>query len=230
VAARGAGARARAARRVSAAPAPIVVVSGLPRAGTSLLMQMLAAGGLPVLADPERAPDASNPKGYLEWGGAKGLPRDPASIRAARGRAVKVVSALLASLPAGERYFVLFAERDPRDIEASQRAMLAQLAAARGGPAPPDDGLDAAALAAHVARVRAWLDAPEQRARFAVLAVHHADAIRAPREVAARIAAFLAPACAELGVALDVDAMAAAVDPALHRTRAGAESAARSAP
>lgn len=199
---------------------PVVVVSGLPRAGTSLLMQMLAAGGLPVLADAERPADASNPKGYLEWEAAKRLGRDSERIRAARGRAVKVVSALLAALPAGERYFVLFAERDPREIEASQRTMLARLAAARGEAAPADDGLDAAALATHVARVRAWLAAPEQCGRFAVLAVPHGDAIRAPHAAAARIAAFLAPVCAELGIALDVAAMAAVVDPALHRTRA----------
>jgi len=211
------------------APAPIVLVSGLPRSGTSLLMQMLAAGGFPVLADDERAPDASNPKGYQEWGGAKGLARDPESVRVARGRAVKVISALLPSLPAGERYFVLFAERDPREIEASQRAMLARLAAARGESLPPDDGVGAAALAAHVARARAWLDAPAQRDHFAVLAVRHADAIRAPREAAARIAAFLAPACAEIGIALDVAAMAAAVDPALYRTRASAGSGAAAA-
>jgi hypothetical protein len=213
-----------------APPPPIVVVSGLPRAGTSLLMQMLAAGGLPVLADDERPPDASNPRGYLEWAGAKTLARDPAAIRAARGRAVKVVSALLPSLPEGERYLVLFAERDAREVEASQRAMLARLAGARGEPLPAGDRLDAAALAAHVARVRAWLDAPAQRERFAVLAVRHGDALRAPREVAARIAAFLAPACAEIGTSLRVEAMADVVDPALHRSRAEADPGTLAAP
>jgi hypothetical protein len=210
-------------------PPPIVVVSGLPRAGTSLLMQMLAAGGLPVLADDERPPDDSNPRGYLEWSAARGLPREPQLVRAARGRAVKLVSALLPALPGGERYLVLFAERDPREIEASQRAMLARLAAARGAPPAPDDGLQPAALAAHVARVRAWLAAPEQRGRFAVLGVAHAELIGAPQRAAARIAAFLAPACAELGIALDLAAMAAAVAPGLHRTRveAGREAGAR---
>jgi len=203
----------------AAGPHAIIVVSGLPRAGTSLLMQMLAAGGLPVLADDERPPDASNPRGYLEWAGARALAREPARIGAARGRAVKVVSALLAALPPGERYLVLFAERDAREIEASQRAMLARLAAARGAPPPADDGVGATALAAHAARIRAWLDAPAQRDRFAALPVRHADALRAPVEVAARIAAFLAPACAALGLSLDCAAMAAVVDPALYRAR-----------
>lgn len=205
------------------APPPIVVVSGLPRAGTSLLMQMLAAGGHPLLADDERAADASNPKGYLEWRGAKSLARDPGAIRAARGRAVKVISALLPTLPTEERYLVLFAERDPREIEASQRAMLARLAAARGEPAPVDDGLDPAALAAHVTRVRAWLAEPPRAARFAVRPIGHRDVIGAPHAAAAAIADFLAPSCADLGISLDLAAMARVVDPTLHRSRAASE-------
>lgn len=200
------------------APAPIVVVSGLPRAGTSLLMQMLAAGGFPVLADDERKPDASNPKGYLEWGGARRLRRDPGTIRAARGRAVKVISALLPVLPEDERYLVVFAERDPAEVEASQRAMLVRIADAYAPPRE-DLGVDAAALAAHVARIRAWLDEPAQRERFAVLVVRHREVLADPHAVAARIRDFLAPACAAAGAALDVAAMAAAMDPTLHRVR-----------
>lgn len=199
-------------------PAPIAVVSGLPRAGTSLLMQMLAAGGLPVLADGIRAPDESNPKGYLEWEGAKRLPHDPHSICAARGRAVKLIAALLPSLPEGERYLVLFAERDPREIDASQRAMLARLAAARGSPPPASDGLDPAALEAHAARIRAWLAEPSRRHRFPVLPVHYTDVLRTPHEAAVRIAAFLAP----LGFPLDPASMATAVEPSLYRARAAA--------
>ncbi|MEB2346503.1 MAG: sulfotransferase family protein [Deltaproteobacteria bacterium] len=197
------------------APPPIVVVSGLPRAGTSLLMQMLAAGGLPLLADDGRAPDESNPKGYLEWQGAKHLPQDPGAIRAARGRAVKVIAALLPSLPESERYRVLFAERDAREIDASQRAMLARQAAARGTPPLAGDELDPAALEAHVERIRAWLAEPARRDRFPVLRVRHGDVLRSPREAAARIAEFLAPT----GVRLDPASMAAAVDPVLYRAR-----------
>lgn len=210
------------ARSQEDAPAPrlpIVVVSGLPRAGTSLLMQMLAAGGFPVLADGARPPDASNPRGYYEWAPARRLAREPEAIRAARGRAVKVISALLGALPEDERYLVLFAERDPEEIELSQRRMLARLALARGEPAPADDGVDAAALAAHVAGVRAWLDAEAQRQRFSVLEVRHESVMTAPNAAAARIASFLVPVCAAIGVSLDLTAMAAAVEPRLHRAR-----------
>lgn len=194
---------------------PIAIVSGLPRAGTSLLLQMLEAGGLPVLHDGARPPDPSNPRGYFEWEPARRLPRQPDVIRSARGHAVKVISALLPALPVSERYRVLFAERDPREIEASQRAMLIRMATERREPEPRDDGLDAAALAAHVARIRGWLEEPAQRETFSVLFVAHRDVIAGPRSTAERLRDFLAP----LGAALDVSAMAAAVDPALYRVR-----------
>ena len=81
----------------------ITIVSGLPRSGTSLMMQMLAAGGLPVLADGERKADVDNPKGYLEWERIKQLPKDPASIAEGEGKVVKVISQLLLSLPGRPR-------------------------------------------------------------------------------------------------------------------------------
>lgn len=182
----------------------VVVVSGLPRAGTSLWMQMLAAGGLPVLADGVRAPDASNPRGYLEWEPARRLAAEPERIAAARGRAVKVISALLPALPARERYRVIFVERDPAEVHASQAAMLRALGREDPGGASAED------LARHVERVRAWLAAwPPARAVF----VGHRETLERPRETAARV-------LGALDLPLKADAMAAAVDPALWRTRA----------
>ena len=95
----------------------VTVVTGVPRSGTSLLMQMLAAGGVPALSDGVRAPDASNPRGYLEHAGLRRLGRDPAAaalVVAAVGRAVKVVHALVAALPPGPPYRVLVARREDR--------------------------------------------------------------------------------------------------------------------
>jgi hypothetical protein len=193
-------------------PAPlVVVVSGLPRSGTSLLMQVLAAGGLPALADTERPADVSNPRGYLEWAPVRSLARHPERIAAAHGRAVKVISALLPALPAGPRYRVVFAERDLREVQASQRAMLAR----RGAPA---DDLSEAELARHLARIRAWLAA---RPGWAVCSVGHRDLVERPAETTARVRDFLAADLAPLGIVLDVAAMAAAVDPSLWRERAG---------
>src|SRR5262245_31100793 len=86
----------------------ITIVSGLPRSGTSLMMQMLAAGGMPVLSDGERQADIDNPRGYLEWERIKQLPKDLTVIDGAEGKAVKVISQLLLSLPPTHEYRVIF--------------------------------------------------------------------------------------------------------------------------
>src|SRR5213593_4363024 len=111
---------------------PIVVVSGLPRSGTSMAMKMLEAGGMPILADGIRTPDISNPKGYYEFEPVKGLDKggDVAWLAEARGKAVKIISFLLTWLPEHYDYRVIFMQRDLREVLASQNAMLAH----RGEP------------------------------------------------------------------------------------------------
>src|SRR5579863_10329465 len=102
----------------------ITIVSGLPRSGTSLMMQMLDAGGMPVLSDGERVADVDNPRGYLEWERIKLLPRQPACIAEAEDKAVKVVSQLLLALPAGHDYRIIFMERPLTEVVASQAEMI----------------------------------------------------------------------------------------------------------
>ncbi|HVS51615.1 MAG TPA: alkaline phosphatase family protein [Opitutaceae bacterium] len=104
-----------------------VIVSGLPRSGTSLMMQMLAAGGLPLLTDGCRAADESNPEGYFEWEKIKRLPEDPTVIEHAAGRAVKVVSPLLPHLPRRHRYKVIFMMRPLEEVARSQQRLRARL-------------------------------------------------------------------------------------------------------
>ena len=193
--------------RDASEPSPFVVVSGLPRSGTSLMMQMLAAGGLAPLADGARPPDAWNPRGYLEWEPVKALARQPDAVEAARGHALKVISALLPALPREHRYRVVFMERDAREVAASQEAMLAAARASADGAAPGDVAPEL--LARHVARTRAWLAAQPHIATFGVT---YRDAVDSPRETALRVRDFL-------GLALDAGRMAAAVDPALYRVR-----------
>src|ERR1700675_612032 len=102
----------------------ITIVSGLPRSGTSLMMQMLDAGGLPVLSDGERKADTDNPRGYLEWERIKQLPKQPALIAEAEGKVVKVISQLLLSLPEGHEYRVIFMQRPLPEVLKSQDEML----------------------------------------------------------------------------------------------------------
>ena len=186
----------------------IIVVSGLPRSGTSLLMQMLAAGGVPVLSDGARRADEDNPRGYHEFERVKALPRgDTAWLPEARGKAVKVITALLPWLPPTERYRVLLVERAIPELLASQRAMLAR----RGEPLPDAAGEAALAahFAAHLAETRAWLAA---QPHMATLAVAHRDLLRDPAPPVATLNAFL-------GGHLDEAAMRAVVDPRLYRNR-----------
>jgi len=182
----------------------IFIVSGLPRSGTSLAMQMLDAGGLPVLSDGLRIADLDNPRGYYEWERIKSLPREPSILAEAEGRAVKVISSLLFALPQDYDYRVIFMLRPLDEVVASQAVMLRN----RGteGPKLVPAALEPV-LQAHLAQVNAWL---RTRPDLAVLKVGFHDVLADPRREAESMARFL-------GLPLDVAAMARQVDPSLHR-------------
>jgi hypothetical protein len=191
--------------------APVVVVSGLPRAGTSMVMQMLHAGGMAVVSDGVREADEHNPRGYFELEAVKTLHEglDPAWVGDARGKAVKVVSYLLTWLPEQYDYHVIFVERDLREVVASQQKMLID----RGEAKPPDDVERAIGVyAQHLGQVARFLD---KRPCFTTLRVQHRRILDHPRDEALRISAFL-------GGRLNVEAMALAVAPNLYRHRGGA--------
>ncbi|HUU08967.1 MAG TPA: alkaline phosphatase family protein [Phycisphaerae bacterium] len=186
----------------------IVIVSGLPRSGTSMMMQMLAAGGLPPLADDQRPADADNERGYFEFAAAKAVHRDASWMPQARGKALKVVAHLLMSMPRGkdDHYRVVFMERDLPEVVASQRDMLAGQGK-RGAKLTPEEL--SKVFNQQVQRIKTMLAI----ARVPVLYVSHRDCIGRPARVAARVNAFL-------GAALDEPAMAAVVEPRLYRHRA----------
>lgn len=187
----------------------VTVVSGLPRSGTSMLMQMLVAGGLPPFTDGARVPDASNPRGYFEHERVKALATDAGWVSDADGHVVKVVANLLPKLPAGPRYRVVVLDRDVGHVLRSQTAMLARL----GRPAA-DEGLIRAVFEGHYRAALRWA---ERTPGAEALVVAHADAIADPAATAGAIADFLDPG---LPSPLDRAAMAATVDPMLHRERA----------
>lgn len=116
----------RKALEESALPADqeFVIVSGLPRSGTSLMMQMLRAGGLEPMTDGHRPPDEDNPKGYWEWEKIRQLPKNPLLIEQAHGKATKVIAALLPALPPKHRYKVIFMTRPVEEVVTSQTKML----------------------------------------------------------------------------------------------------------
>ncbi len=184
----------------------ITVVSGLPRSGTSLMMQMLAAGGMPILSDGERQADVDNPRGYLEWERIKQLPKDPACITEAEGKAVKAISQLLLSLPATHEYRVIFMQRPLPEVMASQDEMLRR----RGTFNPSEDNSAVArAFQDHLSDVYAWLNS---KPNLEVSRVQYHAVLREPKQVAEAVAKFLQ-------LPLDIDAMARQVDKTLYRQR-----------
>jgi hypothetical protein len=184
------------------------VVSGVPRSGTSLLMQMLAAGGVPVLADDERPADDDNPRGYFEYTPVKASARDATWTADAPGRAVKVIHALLRHLPDEGDLRIILIERDPDEVLASQRRMIG------GDPNHEEDTKLATVFQSQLAEARAWA---AERPRTALLEVDHRELMVSPEAVAARIDVFL-------GGGLDVPAMARCVDPDLYRNRSSYDS------
>lgn len=185
----------------------IVAVSGLPRSGTSMMMKMLEAGGLPPLTDALREADHDNPKGYYEFERVKQLDKgDTGWLAEAEGKAVKVISALLQHLPAGYDYKVIFMERHMPEVLASQRKMLVH----RGEEADRmDDARMAELFNRHVDQVRGWL---AEQPNFDVLYVHYREVLADPETQARRVNDFL-------GNRLHVEPMAEVVDPDLYRNR-----------
>jgi hypothetical protein len=184
----------------------ITIVSGLPRSGTSLMMQMLAAGGMPILSDGERQADVDNPRGYLEWERIKQLPKDPACIAEAEGKSVKVISLLLLSLPEGHEYRVVFMQRPLDEVLASQEVMLHH----RGTAKPSTDAsVVAAAFEKNLRAVNAWLDSKDY---VKTLRVSYHDVLNGPEDIAKKLTQFL-------GVGLNMEAMTRQVDSTLYRNR-----------
>ena len=182
----------------------ITIVSGLPRSGTSMMMQMLIAGGLPACTDFVRRPDVDNPLGYYEHEKVKRLKQDDAWFDEAEGRALKVVSGLLRELPQDRCYKVIFMQRRLDDVLASQARMLQRMGRAEDSPA---DAEMREYMELHLAGITAWLRGrPNMEIRYCD---YHAM-LAAPRDGALAIVRFL-------GLPLDVARMASAVRPELHR-------------
>lgn len=184
----------------------ITVVSGLPRSGTSMMMRMLEAGGIPALTDGTRVPDENNPNGYYEFEGVKHLEEDSSWIQMAHGRSVKMVYSLLKHLPSDHEYRVLFMRRNLNEILQSQKEML------RRGDVETDvpDSTMKALLERELRQFYAWV--PTQP-HLHLVNVNYNDLLTHPRATIARIDN-------HFDGTLDIDAMAAIVDPELYRNRA----------
>ncbi len=186
---------------------PIVIVSGLPRSGTSMMMKLLEAGGLQIMTDNLRLADEDNPKGYYELERVKALRNgDDAWIKEAPGKVVKVISSLLEYLPASYTYKVIFMRREIKEILASQKQMLLR----RGEPAESDDRKMAENFQEHLKRVRVWL---ANQPNMEVLYVDYNALMRDPAPHVQAVADFL-------GLQDRLEAMLAVPDASLYRQKA----------
>ena len=185
---------------------PLIVVSGLPRSGTSMTMQMLESGGLDIATDGIRKPGEDNPKGYYEYERVKDLEKetDKSYLKKFRGKTIKIISFLLKALPETNNYKVVFMRRNLDEILASQTKMLKN----RGEASESSDEEMLELYQNHLWKVNYLM---KHRSCFEFLEVNYKDVVENPRREAARISEFLGN--------LDVDKMTSAVDEKLYRNR-----------
>lgn len=169
-------------------------------------MQMLAAGGIPILTDGLRSADANNPRGYFELESVKSLGKNQDVIGQAEGKVVKVISSLLPSLPKQFHYRVIFMCRALAEVVASQNRMLERL----GKEVPPTPTTAVvAAFEQHLKKTKLWLS---QQPNFEVLYLDYPAVLQAPEEYARKI-------CSFLGRQLDLAAMIGQIERSLHHEK-----------
>jgi hypothetical protein len=164
---------------------PIIVVSGLPRSGTSMMMKMLAEGGIPVITDELRRADSDNPNGYFELETVRQISDGKVAwLENAGGKVVKVISALLEHLPSNYSYKIIFLEREVQEILASQHKMLAN----RNEEPTANDAEIEAQIQKHLSAMRPWL---VRQPNMEVLYVNYNTLMTKPEPLCEQITEFL---------------------------------------
>jgi hypothetical protein len=190
---------------MSASKDSIIVVSGLPRSGTSMMMKMLNAGGIEPVTDNIRTADEDNPKGYYELEKVKQLDKDNSWIGDCQGKVIKVISMLLKPLPADQHYKIIFMRRKMQEILDSQKQMLVR----RNQPNTVPDEKMAEMFNKHLKEIEAFI---EKQPNMECLYISYNDVLENPAANVEQINEFL-------GGALQTSAMLEVVDTALHRQR-----------
>ncbi len=185
---------------------PIIIVSGLPRSGTSMMMKMLGEGGLSVVTDQLRSADEDNPNGYFEMEAVKQMADgDTAWLKQAGGKVVKVISALLEYLPQEYSYKVIFMEREIKEILASQQKMLAH----RNENSKLDDAAMEEQFRNHLSAVKPWL---ARQPNMEVIYVSYNSMVQDPAALCKKVIDFL-------GLPLNYERMLVVPNEGLYRNR-----------
>lgn len=184
----------------------IVIVSGLPRSGTSMMMRMLEAGGLDVLVDNVKGADEDNPKGYYEFERVKGTRYDSSWLNDVSGKAVKVVSKYIYDLPLDQEYRIIFMKRSINEVLTSQKRMLER----KGfDPGKKRDQIMSSLFTRHLAEVSHWISTQK---RMSAVHINYCDIIENPLIYAMKVNELL-------DRTLDISSMAKEVEPSLYRHR-----------
>jgi len=184
----------------------ITIVAGLPRSGTSMMMQAIEAGGIPALKDGVRKNDEDNPKGYYEFEPVKKTKSDPSWLEQAKGKVVKMVYSLLYDLPDNYEYRVVFLRREMEEVLSSQKKMLER--SGRQGAKIGDEKL-AELFNAQLEKFHKWI---ADKTNFSIVLIDYKGMIEAPIEQAEKVNALL-------GNILNKEGFVSAVDPTLYRNR-----------
>lgn len=185
---------------------PIIVVSGLPRCGTSMMMQMLEAGGIQIVTDNTRKADEDNPRGYYEFEKVKEVKNNEDWLDECHGKAFKMVSALLFYLPKDKKYKVIFMKRKMKETLASQKVMLERQGIKDNSVS---DEEMAEKFNKHLQKTEEYL---KRQRNIEVIFINYNEVTQTPRNNAMRVNRFL-------GNWLDIDKMVSVVDNSLYRQR-----------
>jgi tetratricopeptide (TPR) repeat protein len=180
----------------------IIIVSGLPRSGTSMMMQMLYAGGFQIMTDEKRHPDENNPLGYFEYEPVKRLASDSQWLNNANGKVVKIISQLLYFLPSNQRYKIIYMKRNLDEVVTSQQKML--------GKSKENISLSVyESFKREYDKMKKWV---KLRPNISLIEIDYLDVIENPVEECIKVNNFL-------GNKLEVEKMAAKPKPELYRNR-----------
>ncbi len=184
----------------------IIVVSGLPRSGTSLMMQILQACGIPVLSDHSRPADEHNPRGYFEFQAVKTLKHDPTWLSMAVGKAVKIVSHLLFYLPNHFHYKIIFMLRHLDEVIHSQNKMLKNEKTNNVFNVDPTLKIQ---LMTHLLKVHQWMQSQKQ---IEFVQIHFNQLFSTPESELLKLTHFLNIQC-------DLNNILPVLDSKLYRSR-----------
>jgi len=182
----------------------ITVVSGLPRSGTSLMMQILEAGGMQILTDNIRKPDENNQRGYYEYEKVKSLQKDNSWLNEAEGKVIKVIAQLLPYLPSNLNYSIIFVERNIDEVFLSQKKMISNLS---GKQSSVSDEILKKTFLSQIEKIKNLL---KQSPR--VVYVNHRDLLEKGKEIITSLNT-------SLNLNLDLEAAYSVIDPDLYRAK-----------